>query len=689
MFPSVLYCIVVAGQVSPDTEIPSKLEERTQYFIAAGDSLFDQELYREAVGSYLMAAKEATPDAWPEVYFALQVKLARSLSRVPRYEEAILHLENAEASPLFAQNKKIQAEVYSIFGAVFVALGGYSKASKYHFKALEIRRKASDAAGEADSRYEIGVLYAMQQEYNKARSQLLEAQGICEADPSIDPFIRFKVLTALGDVFAKLNDGEESLRYNKRALTLAEKEGKDRNRAYALLNIGQNHIRQENYSTAGSYLKQSLELSKAIGIPRVEILSHQRLAELHLKQNHPKAAISALYEAYFLCKNTGAKGQLVEVLLLLADAFEAIENYGAANTYLREYTALKDTLLNEATLKETEMQNTLYELEKKEESLRSLKDSLEAQKEADKRVRSGFIVASVTLLALVAVLLWFSISQRRTNQMLKQLNQRIEVQNRKLESYNEELRQYASVASHDLKEPLRSIGSFVSIIKLRYTDQLDEQAKEYMNYVTTGVSRLQHLLNDLLAYTSIERERTDFEQVETGEVVNSVISGLQQTIAESSAQIIVDYSSMPTVFGNRSRLAQVFQNLIGNAVKFRGEVPPLIEVGCLRRTSKPEYLFFVKDNGIGIPEDFREKMFEMFTRRHYNHVYEGSGIGLATCRKIVENHGGRIWAESEKGMGSAIFFALPVDEPAHADGELPALSHETSVQPRSGGSLPQ
>ncbi|MBP8240693.1 MAG: hypothetical protein KAX50_12055, partial [Saprospiraceae bacterium] len=269
---------------------------------------------------------------------------------------------------------------------------------------------------------------------------------------------------------------------------------------------------------------------------------------------------------------------------------------------------------------------------------------------------------SLFLAALSGLLIWvlrLVRQQRESNKVLQELNGQIESQNLQLQSYNEELRQYAYVASHDLQEPLRTIGSFVGIIKRRYTDQLDEQAQQYMDFVTNGVARLQLLLKDLLAYTRIDRENTGFTKVETREVVTEVISSLQQVIEDSGAQIDFDADSMPVVMGNRSRLGQIFQNLISNGIKFRGEQAPIVEVGCMPDTDKKEYLFYVKDNGIGIPEDFRTKMFEMFTRLHSREAYEGTGIGLATCRKIVEKHGGKIWAESEPGMGSAIFFTLP------------------------------
>ncbi len=646
------------------------------HFIAAADSALTQEMTKEATTFYLLALKEAENQKSDDYSLSIKIKLGQCYLKLSRYEDAIIYLRQAEASPLLQDIPEEQAKVLSLLGAVYESIGIYKSAFEYQLKALEIREAGKDSLGIAESRYKIGSLYYYQKQYPKALTYYESALAICENSEIIPQKYVFNCLSALGSVYEEMDMQEKSLRYNTRSLNLAVKTGNERNRAYALLNIGENHTNLGNYAKAGEYLKNALQLSKTLGIPRAEILSYQRIGELLLKQDRPEEAIRMLYQAFLLAKETGSNTLLLDLLNKLAHAQEANENYGAAIQYLRDYTALKDSMLNETTLKEINTLNALYEVEKKEAAIQLLqkeRELLEANKKADQLFNSILIGSSILLLALSGLMFFWMMEQRRSNRMLQQLNAQVETQNRQLQSYNDELRQYAYIASHDLQEPLRTISSFISVIKRKYTDHLDEQAQEYMGYIVDGATRLQQMLKDLLAYTRLEREKKDFQLVDSGELIRSVLSDLQHVVDESGARIAIDESSLPVIHGNRLRLSQVFQNLISNAVKFRGEALPLVEIGCLKESDKAEYLFFVKDNGIGIPEDFRSKMFEMFTRLHSREEYEGSGIGLATCRKIIENHNGRIWAESEHGMGSAIFFTLPVpkDKPVR---EKPRLS---------------
>ncbi len=632
------------------------------HYIAAADSALVQERADEAVASYLLALGDAKAHNLDDYILSIQIKLGQCYGKLSRYEEALSNLKEAEANPLLDKMPGEKGKALSLIGAIYESLGSYTQAFEYQLKALEKRESTGDSLGIAESRYKIGSLYYYQKQYHKSLSYYESALAICEANPSIPPKYLFNCLSALGSVYEEMGEQEKSLAFNTRSYELAVKTGNDKNKAYALLNIGENHTNLGNYSQAKSNLKESLRLSKSLKIPRAEILAYQRLGELLLKEQRFEEAVGMLYEAYFLSKETGSKTLMLEILSRLSEAHETLSNYGAANQYLREYAALKDSVLNETSVKEISKLNALYELEKKESAIKLLeqeKELLKERKRADQLMNAILIGSSLVLLGLSGWLFYWMMEQRRSNKILQQLNSQIESQNRQLQSYNDELRQYAYVASHDLQEPLRTIGSFVTIIKRKYTDQLDDQAHQYMAFVTEGVTRLQRLLRDLLAYTRIEREKTDFEFLESIDIVQDVLDGLREVVRDSGANIHVDSASLPVIRGNRLRLGQVFQNLISNAIKFRGEAPPEVDVGCLIESGKQEYLFYVRDNGIGIPFDFQEKMFEMFTRLHSRETYEGSGIGLATCRKIIENHGGRIWAESEPGMGTAIFFTLP------------------------------
>jgi PAS domain S-box-containing protein len=220
---------------------------------------------------------------------------------------------------------------------------------------------------------------------------------------------------------------------------------------------------------------------------------------------------------------------------------------------------------------------------------------------------------------------------------------------------NAELQQFAYVASHDLQEPLRMISSYVQLLSRRYEGKLDEDADQFIAYAVEGTKRMHRLIEDLLAYSRVGARGKQFQPTDCSTVCRQAIANLQAAITESEATVTCD--SLPTVWGDDTQITQLLQNLIGNAIKFRREEPPLVRVSA--ESSSDEWVFAVSDNGIGIAPEHRERIFEIFERLHTESQYGGTGLGLAVCKKIVEVHGGRIWVESEPGRGSTFFFTIP------------------------------
>jgi signal transduction histidine kinase len=240
-----------------------------------------------------------------------------------------------------------------------------------------------------------------------------------------------------------------------------------------------------------------------------------------------------------------------------------------------------------------------------------------------------------------------------------------------LESAKESLEQFAYVASHDLQEPLRKIRAFGDRIKTRYADKLDETGQDYFNRMQSAAQRMQTLIDDLLKYSRVGRVQNAFEPIDLNELIETVISDLETTITDSGATVEVD--TLPTIEGETTQLRQLFQNLLTNAIKFKQEdVPPKISIKS--RSLKPEeidlpnpvtdpYEITVTDNGIGFDEKYLDRIFNIFQRLHGRNQYPGTGIGLAICRKIVENHQGDIYATSQEGKGATFYVILPKNQP--------------------------
>jgi signal transduction histidine kinase len=227
-----------------------------------------------------------------------------------------------------------------------------------------------------------------------------------------------------------------------------------------------------------------------------------------------------------------------------------------------------------------------------------------------------------------------------------------------LQRSNTELEQFAYVSSHDLQEPLRMVGSYTQLLSRRYKGKLDADADEFIGFAVDGVTRMQRLINDLLQYSRVGTKGKEPEPTDSGTVLERALANLKMTIEDNKATVTND--PLPAVMADDRQLEQLFQNLVGNAIKFHGAQPPQVHIRAER--SNGCWMFVVKDNGIGIEPQYFDRVFQVFQRLHTIREYPGTGIGLAVCKKIVERHGGRIWVESEPGKGTSFQFTLSATE---------------------------
>jgi light-regulated signal transduction histidine kinase (bacteriophytochrome) len=225
-----------------------------------------------------------------------------------------------------------------------------------------------------------------------------------------------------------------------------------------------------------------------------------------------------------------------------------------------------------------------------------------------------------------------------------------------LEKANEELQQFAYVASHDLQEPLRMVTSYTQLLERRYKDKLDDDARDFISYAVDGANRMQKLINDLLIYSRVTTHSKSYQHVDMSSVLGQVISNLQILMEENTA--IITNDDLPVIWAEESQMVQVLQNLMTNAIKFKKKSDyPIIHVSCTRKNN--EYEFSVKDNGIGIDQQYQERVFTIFQRLHSTREYPGTGIGLSINKRIVDRHGGRIWFEPNENGGTTFFFTIP------------------------------
>jgi signal transduction histidine kinase len=274
------------------------------------------------------------------------------------------------------------------------------------------------------------------------------------------------------------------------------------------------------------------------------------------------------------------------------------------------------------------------------------------------RTKEYLIIYSV----IITLLLPFYWLLARTGESRKRAKYKIQVQqeelsraNKELERSNEDLQQFAYVASHDLREPLRIVSGYVQLLARRYKGKLDMDADDFIYYTIDGVRRMEKMIDDLLAYSRVGTKGKVLKHVNSKTAFDQAVANLKMAIDESEA--VIRYDHLPDVVADEGQMVQLFQNLIGNAIKFHDKERPEIRVEA--KTGKGKTVFSVTDNGIGIDSDNKNRIFEAFQRLHSRDEYDGTGIGLAVCRKIVERHGGQIWAESEPEKGTTFYFTLP------------------------------
>jgi PAS domain S-box-containing protein len=242
----------------------------------------------------------------------------------------------------------------------------------------------------------------------------------------------------------------------------------------------------------------------------------------------------------------------------------------------------------------------------------------------------------------------------------KKAEEVLRIKTRELARSNRDLEQFAYVASHDLQEPLRMVTSYVQLLAQRYNGKLDSDADEFIGFAMEGASRMRKLINDLLTYSRVKTQGRALEPTDCESVLDQSLDNLKVAIEENGA--LVTHGPLPTVMADSAQLVALFQNLIGNAIKFRGTQPPRIHISAGRDGNG--WIFSVRDNGIGIAPEYSKRIFVIFQRLHGRDKYEGTGIGLAICKRIVERHEGRIWVESKPGKGATFYFTLPANQRA-------------------------
>lgn len=565
--------------------------------------------------------------------------------------QSLVYLEKIE-EPI------LKAKAFNVLCKIRIKQQDYNEILDYGKEVLRISQEYNDIEKEIIASSNLGIYYGSRLDYKSAIKYFFSSLEKSKE-------IQFDRQTAqnlinLGTIYARLFNPKESLSNYQAVVEKYDQVLVDTTRTIIYNNIGNIHFEEKSYEESKKNFQKSLALAEQIQYTEMIALALAHLGKLSCEENDFETALSFADRANELLEDLGDVNAKSINVLNFAKLAHHSGDFETAILHLKEGIEISKKVRNEEN--EIACYSLLAEFyrDKRDFENAFYFKSLYAEKQEDylKKMRNRQILDQEIKFATREKEQQIDALTRanKLQAMLLQKQEEIERANEQLTQANEELKQFAYVASHDLKEPLRMIGSYTQIINRKFASELDESTQLYFHYVTDGVERMNNLLDGLLKYATVGRGAQDLKIIDLNDTMVICQANLRLLIEETETKLEVN--DLPSILGIRSLLSQLFQNLISNAIKFRNkDTIPEISVRCEEKGN--EYLISIKDNGIGIKEEYKERIFVIFQRLHARTDYEGTGIGLAICHKIMQRMGGKIWVESEFGKGSTFFFTFP------------------------------
>lgn len=615
----------------------------------------DNTRWQEAVKHYELAAVYATKN---DQKLTIYTDIAIASRKVGEYQKAFEYHNRTLRISEETQDLEMVESSYHGLGNLHRDAGVYDQAISYYLKSLEISNQRGSPANVIVSYIDLADTYLRAKDPEKALEHIIKGYELSlehkEKNKNEESTAQFaSVLNRYAEVLAIKKQYEEALTKHYEALKIYHSLNIRQYIGQTLMFIADVQSQQGRYEQAEKTFEECSVLKTAFlanDFARLEL----KMADFFYKQGkfakaeiHYQESLKASNKHQF--KDIAQKCNY-KLFLLYLNFFNDKEQ---ALGYLNKANELNDLVFNEEKRRQTAEIELKFKVEKTNNELNTLR--LE-QNSFQLRQNKILLVSSIVFSLMLVAFLTYIIKLRGKNYAtLKAKNEEIKQQYKRLEESNEILRQFAYVAAHDLKEPLRSIGSYISLVQMKYSKSIDDKGKEYFNFVNAGVKRMYSLLTDLLDFSQVLAQQPGAEVLRPEEVLSEVTDNLRTAIESRNA--LVQYpQNMPTVRMHRLHMLQLFQNLIANALKFNDKMPPVIKVDG--KIVGKDLLFTVEDNGIGIKPEYANKVFILF--QQLNKKIDGTGIGLTICKNIVDKYDGKIWFESEENIGTKFFISIPI-----------------------------
>ncbi|MFK7946183.1 MAG: tetratricopeptide repeat protein [Saprospiraceae bacterium] len=563
--------------------------------------------------------------------------------------QALLYAQDALSLATRVGYQKGIAEVKHTLGLIQFHLGDYEVALSNYLEALAIRETIKDEVGLGRSYNNIGVIYIEMGELNLAKKYY--TRGLIYRRNAKDSIGMAYSYNNLGDVYFKQKKIDKAITHYNIALRLNESFYKPKAKAFTLERLANLYETQDDFENALSNYEEALRLRYETGIEYDIAKTTINLGQLYLRKDNIDKGLNLITKAETITQKLEAKPLLSQVYESLSQAYAKKGNYNQAYDYQIKYNQVRDSLLN------TNISNEMLGLQAKYQFEKNERELLEQNNKIANLQRFYAIVVGLLSLGLIVLLFFRYRRQIKVNDYLKTTKSEIEAKNKQLAAYTKELEQFTYIASHDLKEPLRNISGFARLLERRYHDSLDKNGQQFLHQIMGGVEQMTDLLKDLLKYSEVKRlKKEDLKWVNLNDILVNIKTGLNGQLSKNNGQLMIN--PLPLIHSNNFQMTQLFKNFITNGLKFQkqGQIP-IVEIKSKELSDSWE--FRIADNGIGIDKNYHDKVFEMFKRLHKKQDYQGTGMGLAICKQIIEQHNGNIRIESEKDEGTTFIFTFP------------------------------
>ena len=549
-------------------------------------------------------------------------------------------------------------------GISYSQKGENDKALELFQQSLRLAEKSGDILGQA---FTLGnIAHLLEANNHPEAAQKYFEQATEMAIQSDDPMVLCGAYFNLGRFHQKEKNFREAIRHFEQAYDLAASVNDKMTMSDTRIELGKISLEQGEEKRAFAQAQEAVALAKELGETHRWTARVFALATMYKKTGRYPAALQNYHKSLELATQYGAIELKKDIYRELSVIYEQIGDLQHAFQYNKYFHQLKDSLFTKEKINYIAELEEKYQSEKKDSENALLK--VEKMKQQATIEKQKIMTTAMGLIAILALLLGLVIyralqskkaSHRLLEQKVKERTTELQESNHELKRSNEELERFAHIASHDLKEPLRNISSFIKLLRRELTIIPGTDAHEYMSFVLTNTRQMHSLIEDVLEYSTLTSNAEELELVDLNETIEQIKSALASTIQEKGVSLEIN-NLLPSIRTHSSKMYFLFKNLIENGIKFNQNEAPKLKISY--RLREQFHHFSIKDNGIGIEEEYFQRIFEMFKRLHNRKEYEGTGLGLSLCKKIVNTYGGEIGLESIPGKGTTFHFTMPVDE---------------------------